>query len=464
VRFVAHEVRDALCELPAFVRIGAGLQNAGNGGIPGNSCDAFVVGGGGRPPENTRPTTDVPRFQRRLDLVGRMQVASGAGDVDDHRQIYADASRMILSPQMQAFDLEREPTALREAYGLNRQPVSGMRVGQQRPAVWRRVSACPPPGRGGRDVRRAGNAGWDTHNDNFTQSRTLCGQFDQPFACLLTDLQERGLLDKTLVVWMGEFGRTPRINPRAGRDHFPRASAPCLPVAASAVACARRHRCGWRNHQRPPGHRERPVPDRLQDAGHRCRKEQMSPIGRPSSSSMAARRCKNCLPDATRRAPSEELFMPRAFVLALGGLLLLATAARAFEVEAVIKQVDPGQRRLVVEADRAALDPGAGDVKVFDSAGKELAEGLKSPELREGARVVLVVERVGDRPSLRQIRLGRGPEPPVASENTASAYQPVDTSGLIPLTDLGERQYQGIVGGLYPQGKVRGRPVTKRRA
>jgi uncharacterized protein (DUF1501 family) len=67
---------------------------------------------------------------------------------------------------------------------------------------------------------RLGN--WDTHQDNFERTTTLSGQADPAFAALITDLKQRGLLDKTLVVWMGEFGRTPRINPRTGRDHYPR--------------------------------------------------------------------------------------------------------------------------------------------------------------------------------------------------------------------------------------------------
>ena len=57
--------------------------------------------------------------------------------------------------------------------------------------------------------------GWDTHDDNFARVKELAGQVDQPLAHLLTDLKQRGMLDKTLVVWMGEFGRTPKINPRA---------------------------------------------------------------------------------------------------------------------------------------------------------------------------------------------------------------------------------------------------------
>jgi uncharacterized protein (DUF1501 family) len=68
-----------------------------------------------------------------------------------------------------------------------------------------------------------GSRGWDTHQDNFEKTRELCGQIDQGAAQLIRDLHERGMLEKTLVIWMGEFGRTPQINPRGGRDHFPRA-------------------------------------------------------------------------------------------------------------------------------------------------------------------------------------------------------------------------------------------------
>jgi hypothetical protein len=62
---------------------------------------------------------------------------------------------------------------------------------------------------------------WDTHVDHFRRSAALAAQVDRPFTQLLMDLKQRGLLDTTLVVWMGEFGRTPRINARGGRDHFP---------------------------------------------------------------------------------------------------------------------------------------------------------------------------------------------------------------------------------------------------
>jgi uncharacterized protein (DUF1501 family) len=63
--------------------------------------------------------------------------------------------------------------------------------------------------------------GWDTHANNFELVRSLSGTLDRAWATLLADLADRGLLDRTLVVWMGEFGRTPKINPRNGRDHYP---------------------------------------------------------------------------------------------------------------------------------------------------------------------------------------------------------------------------------------------------
>jgi uncharacterized protein (DUF1501 family) len=71
-----------------------------------------------------------------------------------------------------------------------------------------------------------GLGGWDTHQDNFTRVKSLSGQVDSAMATLIADLKERGLLDSTLIVWMGDFGRTPNINQRGakpGRDHYPRA-------------------------------------------------------------------------------------------------------------------------------------------------------------------------------------------------------------------------------------------------
>ena len=65
--------------------------------------------------------------------------------------------------------------------------------------------------------------GWDTHDDNFNRVKKLGESVDPGWAALIADLKERGMLERTLVIWMGEFGRTPKINPRTGRDHYPRA-------------------------------------------------------------------------------------------------------------------------------------------------------------------------------------------------------------------------------------------------
>ena len=65
--------------------------------------------------------------------------------------------------------------------------------------------------------------GWDTHKNNFESVKMRCQTLDPAYATLLKDLADRKLLDSTLVVWMGDFGRTPKINPNEGRDHYPQA-------------------------------------------------------------------------------------------------------------------------------------------------------------------------------------------------------------------------------------------------
>src|SRR5207248_633850 len=64
---------------------------------------------------------------------------------------------------------------------------------------------------------------WDTHTDNASRIKGLCSRLDPAMATLLSDLKQRGLLDSTLVIWMGDFGRTPTVGKKGGRDHYPRA-------------------------------------------------------------------------------------------------------------------------------------------------------------------------------------------------------------------------------------------------
>jgi hypothetical protein len=210
---VAQQIADHECELPHFVRIGGRFANGGAGGILGVDYDPFVLDNAERLPANTQLTTDSQRYRRRLDLLGRLEAdyaaTGGQREVDDHQKLYAKTAKMVLSPQMKAFDLSREPDPMREAYGRTQFGAGCLMA--------RRLIEE------GLTFVEVGRGNWDTHDNNFERSKTLAGQLDQPYAQLLRDLAERGLLESTLVIWMGEFGRTPRINPRGGRDHYPRA-------------------------------------------------------------------------------------------------------------------------------------------------------------------------------------------------------------------------------------------------
>ncbi len=210
---VAHQIGDAACELPSFVRVGNRLRNGGNGGFLGVDYDPFVLQDAERPPANTTPATSVDRYQRRLSLLDRLDARYGASEgpdvVDSHKKLVGKASQMILSPQMDAFDLDQESDATRDAYGRTKFGASCL--------LARRLVES------GVTFVEVGSGGWDTHQDNFNRVRELTAGIDQPMAQLITDLKQRGMLERTLVVWMGEFGRTPKINGRTGRDHFPRA-------------------------------------------------------------------------------------------------------------------------------------------------------------------------------------------------------------------------------------------------
>ncbi len=127
------------------------------------------------------------------------------------------AIRMIQNPQSRvAFDLSKEPSTVRAKYGP--------RMFGQSCLLARRLVEHGVP------FVMVHNTGWDTHDqlklqlrDGFSGAKEGVGlvpTFDKGFASLITDLKERGLLDETLVVAMGEFGRTPKLNPRGGRDHW----------------------------------------------------------------------------------------------------------------------------------------------------------------------------------------------------------------------------------------------------
>lgn len=134
-----------------------------------------------------------------------------------HQTAYQKAVRMMRSTAVKAFNLDDEDAKLRDAYGRNQ---FGQGCLLARRLVERGVPFVEVSLNG---VQGNQAFGWDTHFNNFEGVKRLCGILDPGWATLLTDLRTRGLLKSTVVVWMGEFGRTPKINPRQGRDHFPAA-------------------------------------------------------------------------------------------------------------------------------------------------------------------------------------------------------------------------------------------------
>lgn len=212
---VAREVGTPEGELPPFVVLGAGRRRVGLGaGFLGVAYEPLAAARPGRPPENTELPVETDRFTRRLGLLRRLEDElatdeSAAARVREHQELYAGASRLARSPKLGAFDLESEASEVRAAYGDNA-------FGQSCLLARRLVEA-------GVTFVEVRSGGWDTHQQNFDRVKKLSGGVDRGFAQLIRDLRDRDRLKKTLVVWMGEFGRTPRINPRVGRDHYPRA-------------------------------------------------------------------------------------------------------------------------------------------------------------------------------------------------------------------------------------------------
>lgn len=195
-------------QLPSFVSIGS-TQGAG---FLGMDYEPFVVARPGQLPDNIALPVARERFDRRTELLGKMTAEfarSGSEQLaKTHDSLYGKASRLVLTPETEAFDTSSEPAALKDAYGDSN---FGRGCLLARRLVERGVAFVEV---------RSGN--WDTHQNNFEECAKNAAEVDPGTATLLSDLRDRGMLKDTVVVWMGEFGRTPKINPREGRDHYPR--------------------------------------------------------------------------------------------------------------------------------------------------------------------------------------------------------------------------------------------------
>lgn len=209
---IAKELADPQFDLPAVVSVGP-TQGAAFLGV---NFEPFVVDQPGSLPQNTRVASESTRYQRRLGVLDQLEseFAERGGKlvVENHRQLYAKTSKMVTSAQIKAFQIDDEPQALKDRYG-NSDFGRGCLLARR--LIETGVTFVEVGSRG-----RNGN--WDTHQDNFDRTRDLIQDVDPGFGTLVTDLKDRGLLQDTIVLWIGEFGRTPKINPRGGRDHYPR--------------------------------------------------------------------------------------------------------------------------------------------------------------------------------------------------------------------------------------------------
>src|SRR6185436_868261 len=198
-------------ELPNFFSMGGQAFAAGYAGplhAPVEIADPA------RGVENLKPADNsLLAFDKRAGLLDELERGfverAQAPMAAAHRATYERAARLMHSPKARALDISQEPAAVREAYGHTR---FGEGCLLARRLIEHGVSFVEVS---------LGN--WDTHRDNAATIRTLCDALDPAMAALLGDLKQRGLLDTTLVIWMGEFGRTPHVGKQGGRDHYPQA-------------------------------------------------------------------------------------------------------------------------------------------------------------------------------------------------------------------------------------------------
>jgi uncharacterized protein (DUF1501 family) len=207
--------------LPPYISL-PNFMNSGGPSFLGPSYGPFVIDADPAAPDFAVRDITLPasvsmgRSQRRQAALRQInelenRTEQAARQVKSLDEFYQKAYSLMTSPAAKAaFDIQREPEKVRETYGMTS-------IGQCSLLARRMVEA------GCRFVSIE-NGHWDTHRKNtYSLRELLCPSFDQAVPALLNDLADRGLLDSTLVVVTTEFGRTPRINELAGRDHWPNA-------------------------------------------------------------------------------------------------------------------------------------------------------------------------------------------------------------------------------------------------
>jgi hypothetical protein len=223
---VSKELGDEQSELPNFVSVApfrvANDGAFGSGFLGPRHAPLFVGQSGGQGPNNAAQTLrvqdltppaaiDRDRIGARIDLLKQVQHDFMQSHPDrpglSHQSAYERAVRLMRTAAAKAFDLDAETPAVRDGYGRS---LFGQGCLLARRLVERQVPFI-----------EVTLDGWDTHGQNAATVRSLSQTVDLAWAALMRDLKDRGLLDTTLIVWMGEFGRTPKFPRADGRDHWP---------------------------------------------------------------------------------------------------------------------------------------------------------------------------------------------------------------------------------------------------
>ncbi|VTS01664.1 DUF1501 domain-containing protein [Tuwongella immobilis] len=219
-----------------FVQLGKSIDRRFNGGIAGflgDTYNPFEIGGDPSSPAfkvqdlSLVSEAEAVRLQRRVAMLQDLDryqkaVEVSVDSVQARDTFYEKAHGLVTSPiAKKAFDLSQESLKTRERYGRNS-------LGQSCLLARRLIES-------GVQFVTIADGGWDTHTNNFKSLKDrLLPRLDTGYSALIEDLKIRGMLDDTLVVWFGDFGRTPKVNPSAGRDHW--ASAGVALMAGGGLA------------------------------------------------------------------------------------------------------------------------------------------------------------------------------------------------------------------------------------
>jgi hypothetical protein len=208
-----YELGKADAAMPNFVSIGGRSFGAG---FLGPKAQPLIVQDASKGVEDLKAAVSEKQFGNRTGLLEQME-KSFYGDYKaeqaiDHKTTLERAVKLMQSKEAKAFDISAEPAASKSKYGSDK-------FGEGVVMARRLVEVGVP-------FIEVTLGGWDMHQDLFDKAKSNLAKVDAAMSALLSDLKERGLLDSTLVIWMGEFGRTPNMNTRGakpGRDHYPKA-------------------------------------------------------------------------------------------------------------------------------------------------------------------------------------------------------------------------------------------------